>query len=185
MLIRDRIVELRRVKATELRPSPRNWRTHPATQQDALRGVLAEVGYADALLARVTQNGELELIDGHLRAETTPEQLVPVLVLDVTDAEAAKLLVTLDPLAALAEANAEKLAALLDEVHTDNPAVAKMLADLKTDMETDTSAPAIEPREVEVPDSFQIVITCANEEEQRKLYERLTAEGYACKVITL
>ena len=50
MQIRDRIKELRRVPAGELRPNPRNWRMHPSEQQDALRGVLAEVGYANALL---------------------------------------------------------------------------------------------------------------------------------------
>ena len=33
----------------------------------------------------------------HLRAETTPNQGVPVLVLDVTEAEADKILLTLDP----------------------------------------------------------------------------------------
>ena len=47
MHIRDRIKELRRVKAARLRPHPKNWRSHPKAQQDALRGVLAEVGYAD------------------------------------------------------------------------------------------------------------------------------------------
>ena len=46
MQIRDRIKELRRVPASELLPNPKNWRTHPVAQQDALRGVLAEVGYA-------------------------------------------------------------------------------------------------------------------------------------------
>ncbi len=99
MKIRDRIKELRRVKASELFASPRNWRTHPQAQQDALRGVLAEVGYADALLARELPDGGLELIDGHLRAETTPDQEVPVLVLDVDQDEANKLLTVLDPLA--------------------------------------------------------------------------------------
>ena len=39
------------------------------------------------------------LIDGHLRAETAPDMMVPVLVLDVTEEEADKLLLTLDPLA--------------------------------------------------------------------------------------
>ena len=71
MHIRDRIIELRRVRASELRPHPRNWRQHPPRQRDALRGVLAEVGYADALLARELPDGTLMLIDGHLRAETT------------------------------------------------------------------------------------------------------------------
>ena len=50
--IRDRIVELRRVAARELVPNPKNWRRHPARQAAALRGVLEEIGYADALLAR-------------------------------------------------------------------------------------------------------------------------------------
>ena len=103
MQIRDRIKELRRVKASRLRPHPQNWRTHPQTQQDALRGLLAEVGYADALLARELPDGTLELIDGHLRAETTPDIEVPVLIVDLDDAEAAKLLALHDPLAGLAE----------------------------------------------------------------------------------
>src|SRR5260370_14213598 len=73
------------------------------------------------------------LIDGHLRAETTPDQLVPVLVLDVDEEEAKKLLATLDPLGALAEADAAKLDALLQEVQTDSPAVAQMLNDLSNE----------------------------------------------------
>ncbi len=67
MPIRDRIVELRRVPAAELRANPKNWRRHPETQARALRSVLEQVGYAGALLARETAEG-LELIDGHLRA---------------------------------------------------------------------------------------------------------------------
>jgi hypothetical protein len=130
MLIRDRIKELRRVKASELRPSPKNWRTHSKAQKEALQGVLAEIGYADALLARELVDGTLMLIDGHLRAETTPDMLVPVLVLDVTEAEADKILATLDPLAAMAGSDAQKLEALLEEVQTDSDALASMLADL-------------------------------------------------------
>jgi len=109
MKVRDRIKELRRVKASQLHPNPRNWRTHPQPQQDALRGLLAEVGFADALLARQREDGELELIDGHLRAETTPDQMVPVLVLDVSADEAAKILATHDPLASMAGVDAGKL----------------------------------------------------------------------------
>jgi hypothetical protein len=96
--IRNRIKELRQVKAAELAPNPKNWRTHPQAQQDALRGILSEVGYADALLARELEDGSLLLVDGHLRAETTPDETVPVLVLDLNEAEADKLLLSLDPL---------------------------------------------------------------------------------------
>ncbi len=130
MKIRDRIVELRRVPARALHPNPRNWRTHPKAQRDALQGVLAEVGYADALIARETEDGSLELIDGHLRAETTPDMEVPVLVLDVTKEEAEKLLVSLDPLAALAGRDDEILRSLLAEIQTGNEALASLFESL-------------------------------------------------------
>jgi site-specific DNA-methyltransferase (adenine-specific) len=130
MQIRDRVRELRRVRAGDLTPNPKNWRTHPKAQADALRGILAEVGYADALLARELADGSLMLVDGHLRAETTPDQEVPVLVLDIDEAEADKLLLSLDPLAALAETNAVALDALLREVDTGSEGLQQMYADL-------------------------------------------------------
>jgi len=107
MQIRNRIKELRHVPASDLRPNPKNWRTHPKAQQDALRGILAEVGMADACLARELEDGTLMLIDGHLRAETIGEEVVPVLILDVDEAEADKILATLDPLAAMAGADSK------------------------------------------------------------------------------
>jgi DNA modification methylase len=124
--IRDRIRELRRIKAKELLPNPKNWRRHPKAQADALRGLLAEIGYADALLVRELTDGRLMLIDGHLRAETTPDVEVPVLVLDLNEEEADKLLLSLDPLAAMAEADAERIKALLATVRTDSSAVEEL-----------------------------------------------------------
>jgi len=127
--IRDRVVALRRVKASDLIPSPHNWRTHPEAQRAAIRDVLAEIGYAGAALARETKAGPV-LIDGHLRAETTPDEEIPVLVLDVTEAEAKKLIATYDPLAAMAEADADKLESLLEQVRFEGEAATKMLADM-------------------------------------------------------
>lgn len=130
MLIRDRVKELRRVKASELRPSPLNWRTHGTAQADALRGILAEVGFAGAVIARELPDLSLELIDGHLRCETTPDMEVPVLILDVDEAEAKKLLATFDPIGALAGADAARLDTLLREVDTGNEALQQMLSEL-------------------------------------------------------
>jgi hypothetical protein len=93
MLIRNRIKELRFVAASDLRPNPKNWRKHPKQQQDALRGILAEIGFADACLARELGDGSLMLIDGHLRAETALDAQVPVLILDVSESEADQILV--------------------------------------------------------------------------------------------
>jgi len=49
MQIRDRIIAFKRVPAKDLEPHPNNWRTHSKVQGDALRGILAEVGYVDTL----------------------------------------------------------------------------------------------------------------------------------------
>ena len=130
--IRDRIREFRRVKASELKPHPANWRTHPQAQRDAMKGILAEVGYVDALMVRKHDRG-YQILDGHLRAEVTPDMEVPVLVVDLDDEETTKVLLTFDPLAAMATADAGKLDALLREVSTGDAALQKMLAELAKD----------------------------------------------------
>jgi len=187
MRIRDRIKELRRVPASRLRPNPKNWRVHPRSQQDALRGVLAEVGYADALIARELPDGSLELIDGHLRAETTPDQEVPVLVLDVDQQEAAKLLALLDPLAGLAETNQDALAELLSEVETESRAVKEVLDQMLASSPGPEleKAPEQPPPEVPVPEVFQVVVECRDEADQKAVFERLTADGLKCRLLML
>ena len=149
MKIRDRVKELRRVPAGELIPNPKNWRTHPKAQQDALRGILAEVGSAGAVLARETPSG-LMLIDGHMRADTDPTAVWPVLVLDVTEAEADKLLATYDPVSAMAETDPVKLDALLREVDTGCESLSEMLAELAKDA-------GLYDQQPDAPDEFATV----------------------------
>ena len=187
MQIKDRVRELRRVPASQLRPHPKNWRTHPPRQRDALQGVLAEIGYAGALLARELADGSLELIDGHLRAETTPDAEVPVLVLDVTAEEAAKLLAVLDPLAGLAETNDERLQTLVADVETQSEALRALLDQLTSDAHAalprvdDAASAAAIPLE----ESFQIVVECSDEKQQQTLFDRLSGEGFNCRLLVL
>ncbi|MCY2966880.1 MAG: hypothetical protein NT069_25155, partial [Planctomycetota bacterium] len=153
------------------------------------------IGYADALLARELPDGRLQLIDGHLRAETTPKALVPVLVLDLTEAEADKLLVTLDPLAALAGVDSEELDTLLDSVQFDRSEVIDALAgeweravdDLQRDPpppETATAPPAVQsPPSDALPSRYCVLIDCENEAQQLTLLERFAAEGLSCRAL--
>jgi hypothetical protein len=186
MQIRDRIIDFRRVRAGLLKPHPNNWRIHPKAQQDALRGALAEIGYAGALLARELPDGSLELIDGHLRAEITPDLEVPVLVLDLDEREAKKLLALHDPLAAMAETDEDAFAGLLTHVETDNEAVQSLLDGMlgRQDVmpvEADSDA----EKDFTLSDVFQVVIECCDEAQQQVVFERMTAEGYACKLLTM
>jgi hypothetical protein len=116
---RDRISDLKRLRASSLTPHPQNYRTHPGRQRTLLSQVLQEIGVADALLVREHQGG-YQILDGHLRADLLGDQLVPCLVLDLDldDQEAQKLLLTLDPLASLAETDSEILADLLRSTET-------------------------------------------------------------------
>lgn len=131
MNYKNRIIGLEYVDAAELTPHPGNWRKHGKAQVDALRGVLSEVGIADALLAYRSERdgGKLTVIDGHLRKDAAP-QTWPVLVLDVSDAEADYILATHDPLAAMADADTAALDSLLTTVSSDDGAVRQMLAEL-------------------------------------------------------
>lgn len=145
-VIRDRIKDFRRVPASQLIPNQKNWRKHPAEQRAALRGILNEIGFVGACLARELPDGRLELLDGHLRAESVDGGDVPVLIVDLDDAEAAKVLATLDPIAAMAEADGEILKSLMADFETEDEAVRKLLDDL--------AGPTNPGRTLESPEEF-------------------------------
>ena len=180
------------VRASELRLNPRNWRTHPERQRRLLSGLLSEIGYADALIARELPEGGLELIDGHLRAETTPEQEVPVLVVDLSESESLKLLATLDPLSSLAGSDDELLKSLVSELSFEDAELERYLGELSSsaseeacslELASDTSESS--ERDLAIPEIFQVVVECSSEREQRELYERLSGEGLRCRLLLL
>ncbi len=147
---------------------------------------MSEIGYASALLARELPDGSLELADGHLRAETTPDQDVPVLILDIDEAEANKLLATLDPLAALALADGERLNDLLRNVETSSSAVQAMLADVAKRAALVVHDEQLEPADsapILFPERYEVLVQCADEPQQKELIERLLADGLVCRAL--
>src|SRR5258706_10201033 len=116
LAIRDRIIELRRVPASDLMPNPANFRLHNEIQRQHLQATLQSIGFAGAELARVLPDGRLMLIDGHLRAEEMADAPIPVLVTDLDEAEADALLATFDPIGRLAGTDQNAARALLERV---------------------------------------------------------------------
>ena len=129
-MIKDRIKELRRVKGSALRANEKNWRRHPQWQKDGMQALLENIGYAGALVA-YEKDDELVLIDGHLRQEMTPDEEVPVLILDVTEDEADVLLATFDPISSMATEDGKALSALLSTVRTQDDALGTLLEDVR------------------------------------------------------
>lgn len=197
MQVRDRVKELRRVRAGDLKGAAWNWRRHGDRQRNAVVGSLEELGITDPLKARELADGTLELWDGHLRqdilARVGPDTLIPVIVTDLTESEAKKANLIHDPLAELAEPDAEKLDSLIQDVDTDNAALAELLDDLagtategvidhladgsaseSDDEDGDTEEPVAEYR------NMTLAFTVAQELEVRKAIKAAKAH-YGCE----
>ena len=147
MNVQDRVTEMRLVPADQLIANPANWRRHPQAQQRALAAVLDEVGFAGAVIAREDDDGGLVIIDGHARAEMVGEATVPVLVTDLTEAEANVVLATYDPIGAMAVRDDEALLRVLDRTEANNEVLTALLGDLvpKPDNFEGSELPDTEP----------------------------------------
>jgi len=144
MSFRDRIVGFERRKASEIEPHPENWRIHPDAQRTALTGALTEVGMVDAVIARKLPGGKLQLVDGHLRRDLLGDEEVPVIVTDLTAAEAKLVLATFDPLSELAETNEDIFTNLLAELTADDGAVNELLETMGAKMVAPADFPEID-----------------------------------------
>ncbi len=131
------------VVAKSLTPNPRNWRRHPADQVAALNESIGDVGWAGALLYNETTK---RLIDGHARRDNAdPNELVPVLIGRWTEDQERRILVTLDPMTAMALPDPAALATLLEEVKFDGDALTKLAEDLARDVLPKTTQDIVEP----------------------------------------
>jgi hypothetical protein len=128
--VRHRIIEHRRMRLGDVKVNPRNWKDHPEAQGEALDGILEEVGWLGSPIAyhSARLGGALTWADGNLRGARYPDLVDDVDIADITDAEADLILLTYDPIAAMAQANAAKLDAVLREAETGNAAVMALLA---------------------------------------------------------
>jgi hypothetical protein len=180
--IRNRIVGHVTARAGDLVPHPLNFREHPEAQRQGLAASYEEIGFARSLLGYRRPDGRIQLIDGHLRAEYYPDMEVTVELLDVTDEEAAKLLLTLDPLAALATTNQKTHAELQATVATAGAALKGLwqaTAAARRRVEGLRTPPEAAPK----PPQFLILIECADEDEQSERLRFLTDHDIPCRAL--
>ncbi len=148
----SRIVGMAEVSPDELMGNPKNWRLHPKNQQDAIKGVLSQVGWVQNIVVNKRTGF---VVDGHMRLEVARREgakKVPVVYVDLSPKEEALVLATLDPIGAMADANVENLDALLKEASAANEDVENLLSRLRDevgvpdeDAEDDEEAPGIRP----------------------------------------
>jgi hypothetical protein len=130
--IRNRVIERRRMLASELQPHPQNARRHPDQQARSLDALVREVGQVGELYAYHSEKlgGALTLLDGHLRLERFPDSQWDIAITDLSDAEAALMLASRDRVTELAEWDAAALDGLLQQVTTTDGDVTELLSQL-------------------------------------------------------
>jgi hypothetical protein len=180
--IRNRIKGHRRVRAGDLVPHEWNYRLHPDGQKDALRALYQEVGFARSLLAYELPDGRLKLIDGHLRREIDPDMEVEVEILDVTEAEARELLLSIDPLVGLGQMQEQ----LYERLRQTTPARQPELEALWEEAARRSVEKLERDRkrvEQAIPEQYLVLVTCRDEQQQVELLERFQGEGLECKAL--
>ena len=158
---RNRIVGSGDEDPTQLLANPRNWRTHPGPQRDALRGSLVEIGWVQQIMVN-RRTGFV--VDGHARVEeaiSAGAPTVPVLYVDLSDDEERVVLATLDPIGAMAQEDSERLTELLAELSVGDAGLQALLDTLapapKFEGLTDPDdVPDLEPSTIKAGDLFAL-----------------------------
>jgi hypothetical protein len=179
--VRNRIQGHRRVRAGDLVPHELNFRLHPDVQRYALQALYAEIGFARSLLAYELPDGRLKLLDGHLRRDLDPDMEVDVEVLDVTDDEARALLLSIDPLATLAQTQEQLRDRLLELTPTPNADLQAAWEATRNPLLAERTEPPPGPQTI--PEQYLILLTCRDERQQVELLERFRREGLPCKAL--
>lgn len=179
-LWKNRIVGYGEEPPDQLLANPRNYRKHPAEQARVLRRVLSDVGWVQAVVVNQRTG---HLVDGHLRvleALRAGVEKVPVVYVDLSEEEEQLVLATFDPIGRLARADWDGLEDLIQDVLANWPDARAVLQPLHSNFF------AAETRsEVAIDRTYELVVTCQSEQELQALYDRLTAEGYQCRVLVL
>jgi hypothetical protein len=131
--LRNRVKEIKRLKASEVAANPKNFRLHNDHQRQQFRSILGEVGFSGVSLAYYSERngGALTLLDGHMRSEEVgPDFESDFAILDVNDAEADKILLSFDWIGSLATIDEQKIRELTAEIEMETDAAKATVAAL-------------------------------------------------------
>ena len=128
----------------------------------------------------------MKLIDGEARLdEVKPSDTVPVLVLDVDDETADRILATYDPLSALAGVKSDALKSLTESVRLNSEALRKLLVGVRREVVIPTPRPSAPPAPGQSSADVMITISATRasyEEIRTTLEEWATTDGLTVDV---
>lgn len=180
MKVRKKPLAIEYVKTSELVPYAGNAKEHPADQIEQIKKSILDYGMNDPI---AIWHGN-EIIEGHGRLIACEElgiEEVPVIRLDdLTDEERREYALVHNKLTMNSGFNEMKLdfeLSALPEFDADFFGF-----DAAALGETDTEP---ERKEADYNESISVVIDCKNDAEAEEIFNRLTEEGYSCRISTL
>ncbi len=141
--------------------------------------------FARSLLVYELPDGELKLIDAHLRRDMDPAMQVEVEVLDVNDEEAHSLLLSIDPLAELALLQDQIHQRLRDLTPTDSLDLQSLWQQTRPTIDSalEEKPAKTESPPIELEEPFLLLVKCCDEKHQVELLRRFHQEGLECKAL--
>lgn len=182
-----RIIRTADVPAGQLLANEKNFRIHPKAQRQALGAVLNEIGFVQHVIVNLRTSEEWgvdagveTLVDGHARVEEAlgrgEDTPVPVVYVDLTPAEERRVLATFDALGSMAAIDGDKLDELLRDSAGDFP---ESELDLDAVLKRETRHVAFDASA-----ATNVLVTCANADEQAEFIAEMNRRGFACKATT-
>jgi site-specific DNA-methyltransferase (adenine-specific) len=167
------------VAINSLSADPANPRKHGQRNLDAIAASLRRFGQQKPIV--VDSRGVVRAGNGQLAAaKLLGWTEIRIVRSDLPPTELTAFAIADNRTAELAEWDAEVLEKLLSDAD---------LGDVGfTDEEMEKFAGKTgmgEGAETEIHESFEVVVECRDEEQQKQLYERLRSEGYSCRLFTL
>ncbi len=183
-------MQIEYVEPGSLNPAPYNPRRIDEAAAKRLAGLLDAHGFVDPIIAR---REDRLLIGGHQRLKANslrdqPDTAVPCVFLDgVGDEQAKALNIALNSPGAQGQFHPDKLGELLAELDDTDLDVAALTAFRRDEIDELVRAADVGTivDEVDIPETFELIVACESESHQRDLYNRLTGEGMQCRLLTL
>jgi len=168
------------VAIASLSADPANARKHGQRNLDAIAASLRRFGQQKPIV--VDSQGVVRAGNGQLAAARALGWThIRVVRSDLPATELTAFAIADNRTAELAEWDAEILAGLLA-----NPELGDVgFTDEEMKRFADAAGEDREGASGDIRESFEVVAECRDEQQQKELYERLTAEGYSCRLFTL
>lgn len=169
-----------KLPAGRIDPHPLNFRIHTEQQRRNLTAILQEIGFIGGIIVRKhgqDESGErYQCLDGHERlSRFAPDEDVTAVIVDMTDEEAAKFLATYDTITSLAETDVEALQRLTDGLDWQHDTDGLLASTIEGLLNPDR--PAAQDNTLLAGEIPHVLITCTDEQHQRKLLKRFQKEG--------